>query len=450
MAALKITLVGGGSYAWTPGVLANLITSPSLAGSHIVLHDIDPDPLELTYPLALKYKDLTSSSITFEKTTDQAPALDGADYVIVTISTGRLKTMKVDLEVPEEFGIFQTVGDTCGPGGLSRALRNIPVFLGMARTMEKRCPDAWMLNVSNPLCAITRAVTKHTSVKALGLCHGILGTARHYARFLGAKLSECAYTNTGIDHCSWFSDFRVRGESAEKLLLDKGIDDWLAKPPAAAKDDPVFGSLYSFRCGLMLWRHLGVLPAIGDRHMAEFFPHFLQGMDNVEKYGLVRTTIADREGYYANARARIERLLSGEEQPELREATDVVGERQSDDLASWITALEGGRPIEDNLNAPNIGQIPELPPGAIVETRGVLDATGFRPIASPLPPQLVPAVLPHVLRDELTVEAAVEGSFEKALAVLTTDPLVGGIETARPMLEKMIALNKDWLPQFSS
>jgi len=449
MANLKITLVGGGSYGWTPALLGNLIGSRHLDGAHVVLHDLNPEPLSLTYRLALKYKDLTATSLTFEQTTDQAAALEGADYVIVTISTGGLRTMRVDLEVPEKYGIFQTVGDTAGPGGLSRALRNVPVFLGLARAMEKRCPDAWMLNVSNPLCALTRVVTKESAVKAVGLCHGVLGVARQYAAFFGAELSDCAYVNTGIDHCSWFTEFRVKGRPAQQFLLEMGVESWLLKPPPEAKQDAVFAKLYDLRCGLMLWRALGALPAIGDRHMVEFFPTFLRGRGNVEHYGLVRTSIADREHYYARARARIERLLSGEERLVVREATDVVGARQSDDVAAWIAALEGKCVIEDNLNSPNIGQIPELPAGAIVETRGVLDGTGCRPLASPLPKPLLPVILPQVMREELTVEAAVEGSKEKALAALASDPLVDGIETARPMLEEMLAANRDWLPQFS-
>jgi alpha-galactosidase len=441
-------LVGGGSYSWAHGVLSNFLGDKRLDGSHVVLHDLNPEPLALTYQLALKYKKLTGSRITFEQTTDQAAALDGADYVVVTISTGGLKTMRVDLEVPEKYGIFQTVGDTVGPGGLSRALRNVPVFVRMGQAMQKRCPNAWMLNISNPLCALTRAVIKETGAKVLGLCHGVLGVARHYAEFLGVGLDDCAYVNTGVDHCAWFSEFEVKGRCAQEMLIEQGIDKWLAKPPAEAKEDKVFGSLFSLRCGLMLWRQFGALPAIGDRHIVEFFPTFLQGMDNVARYGLVRTTIADREGYYREGRARLERLLSGEEKLHLREASDVVGERQSDDISAWIVALDGGRALEDNLNAPNIGQIPELPKGAIVETRGVLDGTGFRPLVSPLPKQLIPVVLPTVVREELTVEAAVEGSFEKALAALASDPLVDGIETARPLLEEMLAANKDWLPQF--
>jgi alpha-galactosidase len=324
----------------------------------------------------------------------------------------------------------------------------VPVFLKFGQAMEKRCPDAWMLNLSNPLSALTRVITKETGAKALGLCHGVTGVASAYAEFFGAALGDCHYVNTGIDHCSWFTEFLVNGKSAQQMLIGRGVDQWLAKSPEDAQKDPVFGKLFSFRCGFMLWRQFGALPAIGDRHITEFFPTFLNGMENVRKYGLVRTTIADREQYYKNGRARVERVLSGEDALEFREADDVVGERQSDDIGGWIVALEGNRVLEDNLNAPNLGQVAQLPAGAIVETRGVLDGAGYHPLTSPLPEQLIPAVLPQVAREELAVEAAVEGSFEKALAAMASDPLLNGVETARPMLEELLAANKDWLPQF--
>jgi len=449
MRDLKITLIGGGSYAWTPGILANLLTNKRLNGSAIVLHDLNPEALDLTHRLGQVYLQRLGVDATIEHTTDQAAALDGADYVIVTISTGGLETMRPDLEIPEKYGIFQTVGDTVGPGGLSRALRNIPVFLRMARAMEQRCPKAWMLNLSNPLCAITRAVNKGTRIRALGLCHGVLGVAMEYAAFLGADIAECAYVNTGIDHCSWFTDFRVRGRCMGDLLDDKGLDRWLSLSPAQAKEDPTFGKLYAFRCGFLLGRALGALPAIHDRHMVEFFPTFLQGEANVAKYGLARTSVTDREGYYVARRGRIERWLSGQEEIRLQAADDVAGRRQSDDLGAWISALEGWTVFEDNLNAPNIGQIPELPLGPIVETRGLLDGAGYHPLASPMPAQLQAVIRPHVARQDLTVEAAVEGSFDKALAVIATDPLVEHVETARPMLEALMAANREWLPQFA-
>lgn len=440
MAARKIALVGGGSYSWTPAVAANILRCAHLEGSQVVLYDLDPEALALTAALAQRYRQQVGSRTAFAQTTRREEALDGADYAVVTISTGGLDAMQVDLETPERYGIFQTVGDTVGPGGLSRALRNVPVFLDLARAMERRCPQAWMLNCSNPLSALTRVVGRETSIRVVGLCHGVRGQVRAFARFFGLDLETCAYTNTGIDHCAWLTELAIGGRPATGLLEEKGLEQWLQLPPAQAKEDPVFGSLYASRCGLFLSRHLGALPGIGDRHLVEFLPGFLDGADRVEHWGLKRTSIAERQQNRQKARTRIEEQLNQTGELKLPEG--------SDDVAGWIAALDNGPPAEDNLNVPNLGQIPQLPEGAVVETRGLLDATGFRPLASPMPRELEAIVRPHVLRQELTVEAALEGSFAKALAALSTDPLVHP-EHARPLLEKLLAGTRQWLPQFN-
>jgi alpha-galactosidase/6-phospho-beta-glucosidase family protein len=143
-------------------------------------------------------------------------------------------------------------------------------------------------------------------------------------------------------------------------------------------------------------------------------------------------------------------MVAGELELDLGRAVDVLGVHQSNDVAGWITALEGASFFEDNINGPNIGQIPELPSDAIVETRAILDGTGFRPLVSPMPRAIEAIVRPHVLRQELTLEAAIEGSFDKALAALVSDPLVANPQVAYPMLVELIAANGRWLPQFKS
>jgi alpha-galactosidase len=440
MANTKIVLIGGGSYGWGPSVVGNILSNEFLDGSEVALHDIDADALELVYRLALRYTEATGAATRFERTTVLAEALDGADYVVVTISTGALEAMRADLEIPETYGICQTVGDTVGPGGALRTLRNVPVFLHLGQAMERYCPQAWMLNCSNPLSTLTRVVNRETGIRAIGLCHGVRGQVSFFARFFDKQLEDCAYVNTGIDHCAWLTELVIDGRRVEDLLLEMGIDAWLALPPEQAERDEVFGALYPSRCGLGLWRLLGALPGIGDRHLVEFFPGFLHSEKNVNRYGLKRTSIDDRQHGRTRARQRLEERLAQSELPN--------PEGSSDNVAGWIAALAGGPPIEDNLNVANVGQIPELPLGAVVETRGILDGTGYRPIASPMAAALEAVVRPHVLRQEMLVSAALDGSFAAALAALSSDPLLVHPDQAHPMLKEMVAATSQWLPQF--
>ncbi|HCV22763.1 MAG TPA: hypothetical protein QF604_20365 [Candidatus Latescibacteria bacterium] len=438
MPSLKITLVGGGSLNWTPRLVASILQYESLSGSQVMLYDLNPEPLEVTYALCNRYRERTGSSTTIEKTTDRAVALDGAHGVVVTISTGGLEAMRRDIEVAEQYSICHTVGDTCGPAGISRLLRNVPIFVDLARAMEVHCPHAWMLNCSNPLSGLTRVVNRETSIRALGVCHGVSGTASAYQSFASAE--RIAYMNSGIDHCSWFTAFQTDDVDFRRSLVEQGIERWLELPPPDARDDPTFNALFSHRNGIRLGLQIGVLPAIGDRHLCEFLPTFMNGLENIEKFGLIRTPVADRQQGAKDAWERIRKTI---------EADDLEVPRPTiDDVAAWVSALHGGPQIEDNVSAPNEGQIPQLPHDCVVETRAVLDSAGCHPLVSPMPAAIEAIVAPHAIRDELVVEAALEGSRDKALAALSSDPTVGGQDIAAKLLDDLIKASASLLPQF--
>lgn len=187
MMDVDIVLIGGGSYAWTPTIIRDIVVTKDLEGSTIVLHDIDERALDVMSALGKKIISQARSHFKIKATTDRRQALQGAQYVILTISTGGLETMRHDLEIPLKYGIYQSVGDTVGPGGISRALRNTPVVLEMAKDMEEICPDAWFINYSNPMTMICRAVTKVTRIRTIGLCHGLLEGILMLKRILDIK-----------------------------------------------------------------------------------------------------------------------------------------------------------------------------------------------------------------------------------------------------------------------
>ena len=171
MTALKIVIIGGGSYAWSPQLIRDLFNTPTLQGSTLVLHDIDPEPLEVVFALARKMLEAQDTGWHLHRTTRLAEALPGADLVLLTITTGGLEAMRADIEIPEQYGVYHSVGDTVGPGGLSRALRNIPVVVDIARQMSQLCPNAWLINYTNPMTTLFMAVSRVTSIKTICLCN---------------------------------------------------------------------------------------------------------------------------------------------------------------------------------------------------------------------------------------------------------------------------------------
>jgi len=171
----RITMIGGGSYNWAPTIINDILLTPDLNGSHIVLDDLAKEPLETIHALGEKMIAEKKSDCTISSTSDETEALEGTDFVIVSISTGGFNAMEKDLTIPLKYGVIQTVGDTVGPGGLARTLRSIPVQVGIAKRMEKLCPKAWLVNITNPMAALCLAVNQTTNTKTIGLCHELQG-----------------------------------------------------------------------------------------------------------------------------------------------------------------------------------------------------------------------------------------------------------------------------------
>src|ERR671932_2095323 len=200
MADTRVCFIGGGSYNWMPKLLGDLALTRDLSGT-IVLHDLNPTALEDIQRYGTRLMASTGANFSIQTTTDLDRGLDGAEFVVVTITTGGLETMALDLEIPERYGIYQSVGDTVGPGGLSRALRNVPVMVDIARAMQRNCPDAWMLNLTNPLTVLTRVVGLTTPrLKVMGLCHELFGVRGALIRMFGATVDDFEMRVAGINH----------------------------------------------------------------------------------------------------------------------------------------------------------------------------------------------------------------------------------------------------------
>src|SRR3954453_11624820 len=212
--APRIVIIGGASLQWVPKLFLDIVNMPSLAETELVLQDIDTEPLPAMADFVRHVNGLKGTGITVATTTDRRAALEGADYVVVCISTGAFESMRHDLEIPERHGVKQSVGDTVGPGGVMRSLRNIPVLLAIARDMEARCPAPWVLNITNPMTTLCRAVTRETSIKTVGLCHEISGAQFALAQILDVDFRSFDFEVVGVNHLPIITALRIDGEPA--------------------------------------------------------------------------------------------------------------------------------------------------------------------------------------------------------------------------------------------
>ncbi|HEY2429697.1 MAG TPA: hypothetical protein VGI06_12255, partial [Acidimicrobiales bacterium] len=278
---MQVTIIGGGSYQWSPKLMTDLLGTPSLAGAHLTLMDIDPEPLPKMEALFGVANETLGAKATVSTTTDRRRALDGADFVVVTISTGGFASMAVDLDVPARYGIRQSVGDTVGPGGINRSLRNIHVLTAIARDMEEICPEAWLLNITNPMTCLTRAASRESSVKTVGLCHEVGNYCLDVAIAFGQPWEAVRPTITGVNHFPVVTALDVGGADGLALLRDLveevGGLAGLVPTPGQEPAEPFSKLDFARRhvLSLTLLDRWGALPAAGDRHLAEFLPSVL-------------------------------------------------------------------------------------------------------------------------------------------------------------------------------
>jgi len=426
MRDLNIVILGGGSYNWAPKLMADLALTKSLSG-RLTLMDIDPEPLSLMVGVGRRMMAELGGNFRVEGTGSQAEALQSADYVILTINTGGYEATRQDLEIPERYGAVQTVGDTVGPGGLMRGLRNIPVVAALARDMERICPQAWLLNYSNPMAILTRAVSMVSDIRVAGLCHELLGLEYKLASMLGLpEIGRVKLKVGGINHFSWVSEATLDGEDILPRVREFARN-WKVDVPY--EDFSPYGDqmLVKFR----LLETTGLLGVAGDRHIVEFYGHFISPQsEHGWLYGVKRTTAGDFEEEYAQNGLRAKGMLAGEEPLPAHPSGEIVFQ--------IIEAMERDESREFFVNLPNVGQIANLPLDCIVETQAIANGKGLTPLAfGELPPAVLSQVRLHSDIQDMVVEAALTGDRELALQAFLLDPLINDFAAGRQMFEEM-------------
>ena len=441
---MKIVIIGGGSYTWGPTFMRDVFGTPELRGSKIVLQDIAQDRVDLVHTLGQKMIQDFYLDFQLEKMLSLDEALQGADFVILTITTGRLESMRPDLEIPAKYGIKQSVGDTTGPGGLSRALRNIPIVAEMGRKVMEICPNALFLNYTNPMTTLTRTLAMQ-GVRVVGLCHEWIVVRAHLAKIFNTTPENIQAKIAGVNHLIWVTDLYADGKRVWEEL--PAIADKILSDEIQVNEDDTSVYVDHAKIKSTLFKLYGALPAAGDRHIAEFFPDFINESTNWgADYDIRLTSVEDRIGMEMFAKTMIESVLKGE--TDLKSFMEEVSGEAANKI---IRAVTCGDKYTGIMNLPNMGQIGNLPQGAVVETFGMIDSTGAHAITHGNVPAGVQNVLEHHIRQqEMTVEAALKGSRELALQVLLHDPLSSRLKIldAKQMLKELLEANRDYLPSF--
>jgi alpha-galactosidase len=427
----KIALIGAGSVVFAKNLLGDILSFPELATCHVALMDIDPERLRVAARMTHKVAAALGARPTVSTHTDRRAALAGATYVINTIQVGGYRPSTViDFEVPTRHGLRQTIADTLGVGGIMRALRTIPVLLDLCRDMEAVCPDAWLLNYTNPMAINCWALARRTPIRTVGLCHSVQGTAMQLAQDIGAAYAEVSYLAAGINHMAFYLRFERNGEDLYPRIRQVVSD---GRVPA------------NNRVRYEMLTRLGYFVTESSEHFAEYTPHFIRRdrPDLIDRFGIPLDEYLSRcdfmDGLWGNMRA----FFDGDEP-----ITDI--ERSHEYGALIIHSMETGTPRVVYGNVPNRGLIDNLHDGCCVEVPCLVDANGIQPTrVGALPPQLAALIMTNVNVQALAVEAALTGRRDHVYHAAMLDPHTAAeltLDEIWALVDALLTAHGDMIP----
>ena len=435
----KIALIGAGSHVFARRLITDFLSYPELRESTISLMDIDEEGLALTTAFAKRVVEQHGFKTKIESTLNRREALEGADYVIVSIRVGGTEANKLDLMIPAKYGVKQGIGDTVGPGGVFYALRHIPVILDICYDMEELCPDALLINYTNPMAMICWAVNDYTRIRNVGLCHSVQGTAAELARYLGAPVEELSYWVAGINHMAWFLELKWRGRDAYPILRERFKD-----PEVYSRPDAHWAGADIVR--VEIFKAFGYFNTESSQHMSEYVPYFRKRPELFERFKL--DSPLERLEKMEEKRKRQEEEL----RELLRENREIPIKRSREYCSEIIYAMETGVPCRINGNVKNDGLITNLLRGCCVEVPCFVDKNGIHPCyVGDLPPQCAALNRTNINVQELGVKAAVEKDKTLAFQAILVDPLTSAVLTideTRRMVNEMFEAEKEFLQGF--
>jgi alpha-galactosidase len=435
----KIAFIGAGSWGFTRNLVRDLLTFPTLENATITLMDIDAERLDFAHRAVKRIIELGNYPARVETTMNRAEALQGADYVVITILAGGVEIWRHDIETPKKYGVDTNIGDTRGPSGIFRALRTIPVMLDIAHDMERYCPRATMLNYTNPMAMLCRAMQQETSIQLTGLCHSVQGTAEMLAEWIGAPMEEINYTCAGINHMAWYLKYEWNGEDAYPLIRKA-----ITERPEVYNEEVVRNEMF-----LALDRYV----TESSGHNSEYNWWFRKRPDLIEQYCTHGT--GWNPGVYAYVVTRyLERQGTWREEAQKWFAAEkpMSLERGHEYAAYIMNALEGGEPFEFNGNVANKGLVSNLPQNACVEVPVWASRKGLEAVTvGALPSQCAMLTGLSSQIEEMAVEGAITGNPRLIYQAICHDPLTAAVLSLaeiKQMVDEMFEQNGPYLPQF--
>jgi alpha-galactosidase len=423
----RIAFIGAGSIEFTRDLLGDLLTYDDLGELHVALHDIDRERLETAEAMARWTAEQLGTQPTFTTHLDRREALAGADFAFNMIQVGGHAATLLDFEIPARHGLRQTIADTLGIGGIFRALRTIPVMLGIGSDMAELCPDAWLLNYTNPMAMLCQAYahgSPHT--KVVGLCHSIQHTTRQLSEYVGVPFEEVTFLGAGVNHQSFILRFERDGE-----------DLYPALDAAIAADEELRRHVR-----VEMYKRFGYFPTESSEHSAEYLPWLMRDDAALQRF---RVPVDE---YVRRSEANL--AVYDELRAKLAEGGGFEIERSVEYAPVIVHAMVTGQPEVIYGNVINEGLIDNLPAGACVEVPCVVDRAGVQPTrVGELPAQCAALNRTFLNVVELTVRAALEGSREHVYHAAMLDPNASGsldLDTIRTVCDELIEAHGDALP----
>ena len=438
----RIAIVGAGGWVFPLELTRDILSFPALRGSTLGLYDIDASAATRTADAAAELIEIGRLPATVEVPLDLREALRGADVVITVFQVGGVPAYALDVEIPREYGIDQTVGDTLGPGGVFRGLRTVEALRVVAEAMREVCPGALLLNYANPM-SVNCWATGLLGVPVVGLCHSVQGTSELLAREVGVRYEEVTFDCAGVNHTAWFTTFRRGSEDLipriREVIRARHVD---RTAPLLERSEDAYESIERVRGELMLLT--GYFHTESSHHASEYWAWFRKTPQLAAEY-------LDRRWDYLEICRSVDAADSNER---IVEEARGEGIRHGGEFAApIIDSLVTGRPRVVYGNVRCGGSITNLPADACVEVACVADDRGVRPLRyGALPPACAALNQVQIAVQRLTVRAAMTGDRDLVAAAAALDPLTGAVQTLpgiHEMVDRMLEAEAEWLPQFA-